>query len=65
MKYIKKILYDYFFLKIIIVIIFLILSLISTIIKFFGADILNLRFNTKNSYWENKKNSKTNMKKQF
>ena len=47
------------------VIFFLVVTPISIILKIFGKDILNLKFNNNKTYWIVKDGPKSNMKKQF
>ena len=47
------------------VIFFLVVTPISIILKIFGKDILNLKFNNNKTYWIEKDGPKSNMKKQF
>ncbi len=44
---------------------FLIITPIGLIIRLFGKDLLNLKFNKKKSYWIEKKEPKSKMKNQF
>ena len=47
------------------IIIFLVVTPISIILKIFGKDVLNLKFNNNKTYWIVKDGPKSNMKKQF
>ena len=47
------------------IIFFLVVTPTSLIMKIFGKDLLNLKKNTKNSYWIEKKNQNSRMKNQF
>ena len=47
------------------VIFFLIVTPISIIVKIFGKDLLNLKYNNQKSYWVDKKGPKSKMKNQF
>ena len=47
------------------VIFFLVVTPISIILKIFGKDVLNLKFNNNKTYWIVKDGPKSNMKKQF
>ena len=47
------------------IIFFLVVTPTSLIMKILGKDLLNLKKNTKNSYWIEKKNQKSRMKNQF
>ena len=47
------------------IIFFLVVTPTSFIMKILGKDILNLKKNTKNSYWIKKQNQNSRMKKQF
>ena len=47
------------------VIFFLVVTPISIILKIFGKDVLNLKFNNNKTYWIEKNGPKSNMKKQF
>ena len=47
------------------VIFFLVVTPISIILKIFGKDVLNLKFNNNKTYWIVKDGPKNNMKKQF
>ena len=47
------------------VIFFLVVTPISIILKIFGKDVLNLKFNNNKTYWIEKDGPKSNMKKQF
>ena len=47
------------------VIFFLIVTPISMIVKIFGKDLLNLKYNNQKSYWVDKKGPKSKMKNQF
>ncbi len=47
------------------IIFFLVVTPISIILKIFGKDILNLKFNNNKTYWIEKDGPKSNMKKQF
>ena len=44
---------------------FLVVTPISIILKIFGKDVLNLKFNNNKTYWIVKDGPKSNMKKQF
>ena len=44
---------------------FLIITPIGLIIRLFGKDLLNLKFNKKKSYWIEKKEPKSKMKNQY
>ena len=47
------------------IIFFLVVTPISIILKIFGKDVLNLKFNNNKTYWIEKNGPKSNMKKQF
>ena len=47
------------------IIFFLVVTPISVILKIFGKDVLNLKFNNNKTYWIVKDGPKSNMKKQF
>ena len=47
------------------VIYFFIVTPISIIMKIFGKDLLNLKYNNQKSYWVDKKGPKSKMKNQF
>ena len=47
------------------IIFFLVVTPTSLIMKILGKDLLNLKKNTKNSYWIEKKNQNSRMKNQF
>tara|TARA_Y100000816_G_C25647145_1_gene344234 strand:+ start:21 stop:413 length:393 start_codon:yes stop_codon:yes gene_type:complete len=47
------------------VIFFLVVTPIALLMKMLGKDLLNLKFNTKKSYWIEKDGLKSKMKKQF
>ena len=47
------------------IIFFLVVTPISIILKIFGKDVLNLKFNNNKTYWIVKDGPKNNMKKQF
>ena len=47
------------------IIFFLVVTPISIILKIFGKDVLNLKFNNNKTYWIVKDGPKSNMKKQF
>ena len=47
------------------IIFFLVVTPTSLIMKILGKDLLNLKKNTKNSYWIEKKNKNSRMKNQF
>ena len=47
------------------IIFFLVVTPISIILKMFGKDVLNLKFNNNKTYWIVKDGPKSNMKKQF
>ena len=47
------------------IIFFLVVTPTSFIMKILGKDLLNLKKNTKNSYWIKKQNQNSGMKKQF
>ena len=47
------------------IIFFLVVTPIGLIIKLFGKDVLNLKYNKNKSYWIEKNGPKSNMKKQF
>ena len=47
------------------IIFFLVVTPISILLKIFGKDVLNLKFNNNKSYWIEKNGPKSNMKKQF
>ena len=47
------------------IIFFLVVTPISKILKIFGKDVLNLKFNNNKTYWIVKDGPKSNMKKQF
>ena len=47
------------------VIFFLIVTPIGLIMKFLGKDLLNLKYNNKNTYWISKTGTKSKMKNQF
>ena len=47
------------------IIYFLILTPIGLLMRLFGKDILNLKWNKKNTYWINKTGPKSKMKNQF
>ena len=56
MRIIKKIFYDLLILKILILILFIVLTFLSIILKIFRIDLLGLNFNKQRSYWKIKKN---------
>jgi len=47
------------------VIFFILITPLSFLIKIFGKDLLNLKFNKSSTYWTDKKNEPSSMKKQF
>ena len=47
------------------IIFFLVVTPISILLKIFGKDVLNLKFNNNKTYWIEKNEPKSNMKKQF
>ena len=47
------------------IIFFLVVTPISILLKIFGKDVLNLKFNKNKTYWIEKNGPKSNMKKQF
>tara|TARA_B100000214_G_C23614308_1_gene466527 strand:- start:159 stop:545 length:387 start_codon:yes stop_codon:yes gene_type:complete len=47
------------------IIFFFVVTPISIILKIFGKDVLNLKFNNNKTYWIVKDGPKSNMKKQF
>ena len=47
------------------IIFFLVVTPISILLKIFGKDVLNLKFNNNKTYWIEKNGTKSNMKKQF
>ena len=47
------------------IIFFLVVTPISILLKIFGKDVLNLKFNNNKTYWIEKNGPKSNMKKQF
>ncbi|MDC0397178.1 SxtJ family membrane protein [Candidatus Pelagibacter sp.] len=47
------------------IIFFLVVTPIGLIMRLFGKDVLNLRYNKNNSYWIEKKDPKSLMKNQF
>ena len=47
------------------IIFFLVVTPISILLKIFGKDVLNLKFNNNKTYWIVKDGPKSNMKKQF
>jgi hypothetical protein len=47
------------------IIFFLVVSPIGILMKILGKDLLNLKINNNNSYWINRGNSKSDMKRQF
>tara|TARA_Y100001970_G_scaffold104360_1_gene130733 strand:+ start:662 stop:1045 length:384 start_codon:yes stop_codon:yes gene_type:complete len=47
------------------IIFFLVVTPIGLIMRLIGKDVLNLKFNTKKSYWIEKDNLKSKMKNQF
>ena len=47
------------------IIFFVVVTPISILLKIFGKDVLNLKFNNNKSYWIEKNGPKSNMKKQF
>ena len=47
------------------IIFFLVVTPTGLIMKLFGKDLLNLKYNSKNSYWIEKVGSKSKMKNQF
>ena len=47
------------------IIFFLVVTPISILLKIFGKDVLNLKFNNNKTYWIEKNGPKNNMKKQF
>ena len=47
------------------VIFFLVVTPTGILMKIFRKDLLNLKFNTNNSYWIEKKGPKSKMKNQF
>tara|TARA_B100000965_G_scaffold23921_1_gene17961 strand:- start:365 stop:748 length:384 start_codon:yes stop_codon:yes gene_type:complete len=50
---------------IMIIIFFLVVTPIGLIIRLFGKDVLNLKYNNNQSYWIEKKGPKSKMKNQF
>ena len=52
---IKTIFYDLLILKILILILFLVLTFLSIILKIFRIDLLSLKFNKQRLYWKVKK----------
>ena len=50
---------------IMIIIFFLVVTPIGLIIRLFGKDVLNLKYNNNKSYWIEKKGPKSKMKNQF
>jgi hypothetical protein len=48
-----------------IIIFFIVVTPISFLMKIFRKDVLNLKFHDKNSYWMDKTEAKSTMKKQF
>ena len=55
----------FFFIPIILVTYFFIFVPLALIFRLLKIDILNLKFNNKNTYWIKKSSSKINMKSQF
>ena len=47
------------------IIFFLVVTPIGLIIRFFGKDVLNLKYNNNKSYWIEKNGTKSKMKNQF
>ena len=47
------------------IIFFLVITPISILLKIFGKDVLKLKFNKNKTYWINKNDPKSSMKKQF
>ena len=47
------------------IIFFVVVTPISILLKIFGKDVLNLKFNNNKTYWIEKDGPKSNMKKQF
>jgi|TARA_B100001093_G_C26123312_1_gene715906 hypothetical protein len=47
------------------VIFFLVVTPLSFLVRLFGKDLLNIKFNNSKSYWLKKKNDNSSMKKQF
>ena len=47
------------------IIFFVVVTPISILLKIYGKDVLNLKFNNNKSYWIEKNGPKSNMKKQF
>ena len=47
------------------IIFFVVVTPISILLKIFGKDVLNLKFNNNKTYWIDKNGPKSNMKKQF
>ena len=47
------------------IIFFVVVTPISILLKIFGKDVLNLKFNNNKTYWIEKNGPKSNMKKQF
>ncbi len=47
------------------IIFFVVVTPISILLKIFGKDVLNLKFNNNKTYWIEKNGTKSNMKKQF
>ena len=47
------------------IIFFLVVTPIGLLMRFFGKDVLNLKFNNDKSYWVEKKGPKSKMKNQF
>ena len=47
------------------IIFYVVVTPISILLKIFGKDVLNLKFNNNKTYWIEKNGPKSNMKKQF
>ena len=47
------------------IIFFLVITPIGFIMRILGKDLLNLKFNSNKTYWIEKKDPKSSMKKQF
>jgi hypothetical protein len=47
------------------IVFFVFITPMAFIIRLFGKDLLNMKFNSKSSYWINRKKNITSMKKQF
>ena len=47
------------------IIFFVVVTPISILLKIFGKDVLNLKFNNNKTYWIEKNGPKSNLKKQF